>query len=163
LAMYLSITPNNAINTDSEKRREKHAPLFTAGYGERYPGEGKTWQRARRATRGSVLIAGLRCPPATSDRRHNCAGGTQTAACVGFSASGLRLAYGVMSPLIGVRTAERSSSRSADSGRSGSFPRQLRSSHWRSAISGALQGRRDRLKSYPPLPLLLDRPLKLCD
>jgi hypothetical protein len=34
--MYLSITPNNAINTDSEKRREKHAPLFTAGYGERY-------------------------------------------------------------------------------------------------------------------------------
>jgi len=27
--------PNNAINADSEKRREKRAPLFTAGYGER--------------------------------------------------------------------------------------------------------------------------------
>jgi hypothetical protein len=26
---------NTAINTDSEQRREKHAPLFTAGYGER--------------------------------------------------------------------------------------------------------------------------------
>jgi len=26
---------NNAMNADSEKRREKHAPLFTAGYGER--------------------------------------------------------------------------------------------------------------------------------
>jgi hypothetical protein len=26
---------NNAINTDSVKRREKHAPLYTAGYGER--------------------------------------------------------------------------------------------------------------------------------
>ena len=25
-----------AINTDSVKRREKHAPLYTAGYGERY-------------------------------------------------------------------------------------------------------------------------------
>lgn len=27
---------NNAINTDSEKRRAFVAPLFTAGYGERY-------------------------------------------------------------------------------------------------------------------------------
>jgi len=27
--------PNNAINTDSEKRRAFVAPLFTAGYGER--------------------------------------------------------------------------------------------------------------------------------
>jgi hypothetical protein len=29
-------TPNNAINADSEKRRAFVAPLFTAGYGERY-------------------------------------------------------------------------------------------------------------------------------
>jgi hypothetical protein len=35
-------TPNNAINTDSEKRREKHAPLFTAGYGERWANQTKT-------------------------------------------------------------------------------------------------------------------------
>lgn len=28
-------TSNNAINTDSEKRRAFVAPLFTAGYGER--------------------------------------------------------------------------------------------------------------------------------
>lgn len=28
--------PNNAINADSEKRRSFVAPLFTAGYGERY-------------------------------------------------------------------------------------------------------------------------------
>ncbi len=28
--------PNHAINTDSEKRRAYVAPLFTAGYGERY-------------------------------------------------------------------------------------------------------------------------------
>jgi hypothetical protein len=27
---------NNAINSDSEKRRAFVAPLFTAGYGERY-------------------------------------------------------------------------------------------------------------------------------
>jgi len=27
----------NAINSDSEKRRAFIAPLFTAGYGERYP------------------------------------------------------------------------------------------------------------------------------
>jgi len=27
--------PNNAINSDSEKRRAFVAPLFTAGYGER--------------------------------------------------------------------------------------------------------------------------------
>lgn len=27
---------NHAINTDSEKRRAFVAPLFTAGYGERY-------------------------------------------------------------------------------------------------------------------------------
>jgi hypothetical protein len=27
---------NNAINTDSEKRRAFIAPLFTAGYGERW-------------------------------------------------------------------------------------------------------------------------------
>ena len=27
-------TANNAINADSVKRREKHAPLYTAGYGE---------------------------------------------------------------------------------------------------------------------------------
>jgi len=31
-------TPNNAINTDSEKRRAFIAPLFTAGYGERCRG-----------------------------------------------------------------------------------------------------------------------------
>ena len=30
-----SNTPNNAINSDSEKRRAFVAPLFTAGYGER--------------------------------------------------------------------------------------------------------------------------------
>lgn len=30
------IVPNNAINADSEKRRSFVAPLFTAGYGERY-------------------------------------------------------------------------------------------------------------------------------
>jgi hypothetical protein len=30
-----SNTPNNAINSDSEKRRSFVAPLFTAGYGER--------------------------------------------------------------------------------------------------------------------------------
>ncbi len=30
---------NNAINADSVKRREKHAPLYTAGYGERYASE----------------------------------------------------------------------------------------------------------------------------
>jgi hypothetical protein len=29
--------PNNAINADSKKRRSFVAPLFTAGYGERYP------------------------------------------------------------------------------------------------------------------------------
>jgi hypothetical protein len=29
------VTPNNAINTDNEKRRAFVAPLFTAGYGER--------------------------------------------------------------------------------------------------------------------------------
>jgi len=29
------MAPNNAINTDSEKRRAFVAPLFTAGYGER--------------------------------------------------------------------------------------------------------------------------------
>jgi hypothetical protein len=29
-------TANNAINADSEKRRSFVAPLFTAGYGERY-------------------------------------------------------------------------------------------------------------------------------
>jgi hypothetical protein len=28
--------PNNAINTDSKKRRAFVAPLFTAGYGERW-------------------------------------------------------------------------------------------------------------------------------
>ncbi len=28
--------PNNAINTDREKRRSFVAPLFAAGYGERY-------------------------------------------------------------------------------------------------------------------------------
>jgi hypothetical protein len=28
--------PNNAINSDSEKRRAFVAPLFIAGYGERY-------------------------------------------------------------------------------------------------------------------------------
>jgi hypothetical protein len=28
--------PNHAINADSEKRRSFVAPLFTAGYGERY-------------------------------------------------------------------------------------------------------------------------------
>jgi hypothetical protein len=28
--------PNNAINAGSVKRREKHAPLYTAGYGERW-------------------------------------------------------------------------------------------------------------------------------
>lgn len=26
---------NNAINSDSVKEREEHAPLYTAGYGER--------------------------------------------------------------------------------------------------------------------------------
>jgi hypothetical protein len=31
---------NNAINSDSEKRRAFVAPLFTAGYGERYTLEG---------------------------------------------------------------------------------------------------------------------------
>jgi hypothetical protein len=31
---------NNAINADSEKRRAFVAPLFTAGYGERYTLEG---------------------------------------------------------------------------------------------------------------------------
>jgi hypothetical protein len=30
------LTANNAINADSEKRRSFVAPLFTAGYGERY-------------------------------------------------------------------------------------------------------------------------------
>jgi len=30
------VTPNNAINTDSEKRRAFVALLFTAGYGERW-------------------------------------------------------------------------------------------------------------------------------
>jgi hypothetical protein len=30
-----NMPPNNAINTDSEKRRSFVAPLFTAGYGER--------------------------------------------------------------------------------------------------------------------------------
>jgi hypothetical protein len=30
------MTHNNAINADSEKRRDEGAPLFTAGYGERY-------------------------------------------------------------------------------------------------------------------------------
>ncbi|MHB8385243.1 hypothetical protein [Metallibacterium sp.] len=29
------MTPNNAINSDSEKRRAFVAPLFTAGYGKR--------------------------------------------------------------------------------------------------------------------------------
>ncbi|BBA33274.1 uncharacterized protein sS8_1314 [Methylocaldum marinum] len=29
-------SPNNAINSDSEKRGDFVAPLFTAGYGERY-------------------------------------------------------------------------------------------------------------------------------
>lgn len=33
---FAEATPNNTINADSEKRREKLAPLFTAGYGERY-------------------------------------------------------------------------------------------------------------------------------
>jgi hypothetical protein len=31
--------PNNTINSDSEKRGSFVAPLFTAGYGERYPPE----------------------------------------------------------------------------------------------------------------------------
>ena len=31
-----SNTPNNAINSDSEKRGDEGAPLFTAGYGERF-------------------------------------------------------------------------------------------------------------------------------
>ncbi|MBI5149986.1 MAG: hypothetical protein HZA28_04360 [Candidatus Omnitrophica bacterium] len=31
-----SNTPNNAINADSKKRCAFVAPLFTAGYGERY-------------------------------------------------------------------------------------------------------------------------------
>ena len=31
--------PNNAINSDNEKRRAFVAPLFTAGYGERYADE----------------------------------------------------------------------------------------------------------------------------
>lgn len=30
------MSPNNAINADSEKRRSFVAPLFTANYGERY-------------------------------------------------------------------------------------------------------------------------------
>jgi len=29
--------PNNAITSDREKRRAFVAPLFTAGYGERWP------------------------------------------------------------------------------------------------------------------------------
>ena len=33
---YLVVVANNAINADSVKRREKYAPLHTAGYGERY-------------------------------------------------------------------------------------------------------------------------------
>jgi hypothetical protein len=32
---YKSNSPNNAINSVGVKRREKHAPLYTAGYGER--------------------------------------------------------------------------------------------------------------------------------
>jgi hypothetical protein len=31
----MKMLPNNAINTDSEKRRAFVAPLLTAGYGER--------------------------------------------------------------------------------------------------------------------------------
>jgi hypothetical protein len=31
----MSQPPNNAINTDSKKRRSSVAPLFAAGYGER--------------------------------------------------------------------------------------------------------------------------------
>ena len=31
----MRLTPNNAINTDSNKRRAFVAPLVTAGYGER--------------------------------------------------------------------------------------------------------------------------------
>lgn len=35
------MTANNAINADSEKRRSFVAPLFTAGYAERYTAEAK--------------------------------------------------------------------------------------------------------------------------
>ena len=36
--------PNNAINADSEKRRAFVAPLFTAGYGERWAASlGDAW------------------------------------------------------------------------------------------------------------------------
>jgi hypothetical protein len=36
ILVFAEATPNNAINADSEKRRAFVAPLFTAGYGERY-------------------------------------------------------------------------------------------------------------------------------
>jgi hypothetical protein len=35
ILVFREMTPNNAINTDSKKRRAFVAPLFTAGYGER--------------------------------------------------------------------------------------------------------------------------------
>ena len=40
-------TYNNAINSDSEKRRAFVAPLFTAGYGERYAASAANGGRAR--------------------------------------------------------------------------------------------------------------------
>jgi hypothetical protein len=43
--------PNNAINTDSVKRREKHAPLYAAGYGER------STDFVRSAHAGNLLIS----------------------------------------------------------------------------------------------------------
>jgi hypothetical protein len=33
--MFVNLWHNNAINSDSKKRRAFVAPLFTAGYGER--------------------------------------------------------------------------------------------------------------------------------
>lgn len=36
--MQLHLTANNAINPDTKKRRSFVAPLFAAGYGERYAG-----------------------------------------------------------------------------------------------------------------------------
>ncbi len=36
--MFVNLWHNNAINSDSKKRRTFVAPLFTAGYGERWRG-----------------------------------------------------------------------------------------------------------------------------
>jgi len=50
------LSPNNAINTDSKKRRAFVAPLFTAGYGERYTPLGLNLPIQRKKRKEEVLF-----------------------------------------------------------------------------------------------------------